>query len=196
MFIKPRAGIMIGIPFKCGCKPRGYVNQIYYGMIEEGELHTKKLLKAVSEGKFGEEWKKLLCDHPDGSVDFRYDLFVCNNCGNWANEEKLDFYLPIGEVKHKAVNFYLHDNKYNLHRKYTHICSKCGSVMEQNHLIDSSELCDNEPTYMAGIKNKLKIYNLHLKCDKCKKNIILLNVEAGIGKFSEYKPEGYSSFDY
>ena len=189
MFIKPKGSIRIGIPYKCGCKPRRYVDQIYFGMIEEGELHTRKLLKAVSEGKFGEGWQTLLCEHPEGSVDFRYDLYVCDQCGNWENEEKLDFYLPCGPVKHKAVNFYINDSRYNLFQVYTHVCPQCGFVMKQNHLIECNELLENEPMYMAEEKNKHKIYNLHLKCKKCMKEITLLNVEMGIGKFSVYKPE-------
>ena len=189
MFIKPRKCIAVGLPYKCGCKTTdGIAKQIYFGVPEKEELHTKKLLKAVSEGVFGEEWQSLLRAHPDGSVDCRYDLYVCDNCSNWENEETMDFYVSCGETKHKTVNYYPNDT-FTLLKKYVHVCGKCGAVMHQHHLIDYAELKTDEPTYMAAEMNKQMIYNLHLKCGKCKEDIVLLNIEMGINAYSEYIPE-------
>ena len=189
MLIKPRKSLAIGLPYKCGCKTKEAVaKQIYFSLPEEPEKNTKKLLKAVSEGTFGEEWKQLLLDHPEGSVDCSYDLYICEKCGNWENEERMDFYLPCGEPKYKAVNPYSKDAGYSLYRKYDHVCGKCGSMMHCHHLIDYAEVQPDQPANMATKMNKRKIYDLHLSCKKCKKEIVLLNTEMGIGNYSAYSP--------
>lgn len=52
------------------------------------------MLKLVDAGFFGEEWKQLHQQYPEGSVDFKFNIYLCE-CGYWSNDEVVDFYLEL-----------------------------------------------------------------------------------------------------
>ena len=120
--------------------------------MEGMELHTKKLLQAVSDGVFGEEWRQLLLEHPDGSVNCMYDLYLCDNCDNWENEEIMDFYISKGVTKCKDINNYSHETPYTLFKKYNHTCSKCGSNTRLEHLFYNEEAFNGRRSYDAVMR--------------------------------------------
>lgn len=173
--------LAVGVQYRCRCKTRDHLTQkIYFGdMFQKSELFTNKLLKKVQEGFFGKEWQQLLDKYPGGTVDSGAELYVCEKCGYWINEEKVDFYLPLEKIDLKSI--VLREDKYKLLKKYTHKCPKCESSMKEIGLVEY--LKDN--SYEDNYKT---VYDLQLTCPKCKEKIKLISCEIHSVDV-EYRPD-------
>lgn len=149
-----------GIHYTCGCAIRkgSYGKQLYFGEEYCTQGFYKRLLVAIESGEYGVAWQRMLNRHPDGTVDARLGLYVCDHCGYWSNEERMDFYIPIAgeKPKYQDLNLLANNGKYKLSKKGNHICPYCKREMRE-------------------ILNSISaIRSAHLMCPKCKSEIKLI----------------------
>lgn len=181
-----------GVIYACGCndckkqrnengKLTAIPKKICFGWTgEHTEMYTLRSLKAIKQGLAGKEWQDLLAKYPNGSVDYFFELYYCDTCGYWANEENLSFYLPKNErAKYKTVRWERNDIiEYKLYKKYHHKCPQCRKLMRK---IESRDFFTHESTdliseLMLTEKTQLQLISeMHLVCPKCKKEILVLD---------------------
>jgi len=94
----------------------------------------KHTVEEIKDGKYGEEWKRHLEDHPDAAVNCESDFFVCVDCGVPKTDLNLSLFLPV--KKRKRASYVLPDDlkkrkQFQLLAEYTHRCEKCNGVCKQ-----------------------------------------------------------------
>ena len=149
-----------GARYKCSqcgeeymvCTGRGFLFPMQFEEIQE----------AVRNGKYGQEWKNLVCSGKYVSVDAEEYVFVCDNCNHWVVEEELSVYEPNnpqllakrrfgektveewGGVPYATTEDFVED--YHLLKRRIHKCEKCG---EEMHIATENEI-DNLPCPCCG----------------------------------------------
>ncbi len=147
-----------GFSFTCSRCKRTY--SANWGIGTDFPLEYSRTLKAVKEGKYGEEWQKLYKENAGAAVDAVQYVYVCKRCGNWAEEQGLAMYVPRTESgKEPAACVYSFDLKadYRLLRQYIHRCKKCNGVMRraEDHELENlcCPVCGGAPAEPASLKN-------------------------------------------
>ena len=134
----------------------------------------------IRAGEYGEEWKKLFEEHPDGAVNISSRVYYCSKCGGWHQDQCLDFYLPKKgtESKENAIPWsvaaptggldedtYLSvktvapwdlSTDYVLYKKFPHKCSSCGNTRLRTLDLDPNR--SEKTTSLSGIT---------LRCSEC-----------------------------
>jgi len=127
----------MGMGYGFGCTKCGKGFDVYLGVGMMYPYFCEKLKKAVRRGKYGEEHKQALLEHPDSMVDAERRLYKCK-CGYWHDDNALDI-LETEETegrwtaaepvrKHRWIKKVR--GKKVVIRKYEHLCPKCGKKMK------------------------------------------------------------------
>lgn len=100
-----------------GCGEK-YSTIIGIGMMNE--MLEKRMLEDIRDGKYGQEWKKLVERKDFCEIDTRKSVYICPECGRWKNEEDGSLYF-MGGIKEILIRR-----------------CECGAEMERD---SSLELC-------------------------------------------------------
>ena len=111
----------------------------------------EELKEQALNGAYGERLRAVIEGNPDGMINGEYDLYICEECGNWQAEPKLSYYIADG----KDIDYF--EKKGFTKRLYTHRhrCEKCDHIMHAVELWKRPELkcpeCGEILRYEEGI---------------------------------------------
>lgn len=109
------------------------------------EEYSSSTVHQMKQGKFGEEYKKLVNENNNIYVDCLRRVYYCDKCENWEIKECLDVYFSDAHSIFTHA-LYTSPENFNLLKAYNHICGKCNNTMRM--------LNENED-------NKLKCLSCH-----------------------------------
>lgn len=67
-----------------------------YEVVEgTGMTEAKGILNAAKHGNYGEEYKHILCESDDVSIDTESYIYICDICGHWKLEPDLSIYRKL-----------------------------------------------------------------------------------------------------
>ena len=136
-------------------------------------------IEKIKSGEYGETWRNLFEEHPNGAVNITNRVYYCSKCGDWHQDQCLDFYIPKNEAKSKTnalpptatstdgldeetslstmfVTSWNLDNNYVLHKKFPHKCNSCGNTRLRTLNLD--------PT---GLERATSLSGIMLRCPEC-----------------------------
>ncbi len=141
------------------CRDCGDQFEVLTGTGRSFPLVYGRTLRLAVEGKYGEEIRRFLEEHPDGALDCERVLLLCTECGELANGMDLSMYIPgensAGEEKSGAVPPDL--KTYRLIRSCEHKC-QCGGKMKVIRGEELARLAETEDAL-----NKMKDF----RCSEC-----------------------------
>lgn len=92
------------------------------------EEYSSSMLRNMKDGKFGEEYKKLVNENKNLYVDCLRKVYYCDKCENWEIKECDDVYSSDSySIFTHAL--YTNPEKFVLLKAYNHICEKCKNSM-------------------------------------------------------------------
>ncbi len=90
----------------------------------------------MREGEWGDHWKKMIEQHPDGTATCRKVLCYCGKCKKYYSEPRIVFYLPKEGFKYESkddndeVSEYVIIENYEPIDKETMKCPDCGDTLD------------------------------------------------------------------
>ena len=91
--------------------------------------------KYMREGEWGEHWKNLIEQHPDGTATLNQALCYCEKCKKYFNEPRIEFYIPKegyhyipNEGEEDGVPSYIVKEHYQLLEKEVIKCPECDTI--------------------------------------------------------------------
>lgn len=134
-----------GRTVKCGnC---GYEFTAMYGVGFLYPYEYKETIERGRKGELGRKVREFLEEHPDGALDISLTAMQCGSCGKLDNKMKLNMYLrredavedeenpgrwsvPVPAENVEYVIPWELGKKHRLHKRYQHVCSRCGGKMK------------------------------------------------------------------
>jgi len=119
----------------------------YQAMLGFGMLFPtvyENSVKAIREGKLGEDYRKFFEEHKDAAVNCEACAAVCTGCGKFATVPDYGLYLPKKETGGTGFGCVMAEDlkkDYRQVMKYDHKCSACGGELKVIDLLD--ELSEN-----------------------------------------------------
>lgn len=107
----------IGYTYKCKCSSP---DPILIGTGMGYPILCEETWRDMSDGKYGENVRRIVKKYPRGGVDCEYKLYVCA-CGRWEVDTKKTVY-EYGGPDHSG-------NARNIVYVFFHTCPECGRRM-------------------------------------------------------------------
>ena len=114
------------------CNKCGYIFSKMTGIGYLFPMVYEECIKDARAGKYGEEIKQFLLQHPDGALNCEKTAYVCEGCGNLVIDYDLTMYLPKKDAKFKDNGYFMPDElaeNFDVYKKYQHKCESCGGNM-------------------------------------------------------------------
>ena len=147
-----------GKQFECSkCGKRYYAN-IGIGFLFS-EVYSKTV-EDITNGKYGENFKRSFESVKHAAVDAEYHLYKCKKCDHWDTESGMSLYAPNEEdivVRKSYVMPYELKSDYHIYKRYIHKCEKCSSVM---HKATNKELEELKCPYCGGAPDERKKFHM------------------------------------
>ena len=147
----------MGSGFDLKCRKCGYRFEANLGIGFSFPRVYRDTMKAAMDGKYGEEVRRFLMEHPDGALDCSRVLLRCGECGALDSDMDLSMYLP--EEKGKPEDYipwasWTGMEGYKLVRRYAHRCKRCGCSMNSFHENELDEVmgCPSDDKSVTGLR--------------------------------------------
>ena len=119
-----------GLNFKCNCKNRPEGRNFYLGVGMHYPHACAETMQEMRDGGYGDEWRQVVTEYPDGAVDCERQIYLCDKCGHFEVDEVRDYYIPTESNNHNGCCVWdAKSDEYQLIRRFSHICPKCQSEM-------------------------------------------------------------------
>lgn len=88
----------------------------------------------IKAGKYGKEWQDTFINGKNVVVDAERHIYYCKMCGRWESAAGLSLYVPkntdasVNLAHPWNINL---DRRWKILKRYTHRCSKCGTIMHK-----------------------------------------------------------------
>lgn len=150
----------MGSGYELKCKKCGYERPVRLGIGFSYPKVCARILDAMKSGKYGKHFMEDAQNTPHAAVHQEYEVFVCDQCGEWRVDETIDLCAPIGEFKKREGKFSVAvdcpkdvqyvmtfdiGREYKIIRSKQHRCSKCHHVLrpkKRNEMLKCPECGD------------------------------------------------------
>lgn len=134
----------MGSGYELSCKKCGFTRDIHLGISFRYPVRCADILEEMKNGAFGKEFMADANSIPHAAVHYEETIFLCDHCGNWKTDMKIDLCAPEGEYRGHKGRFstafdYPKDMPYVLKcemgetyrvvRSKPYRCSKCGHAL-------------------------------------------------------------------
>ena len=136
-----------GYIYTCGCEAPQPV------MIGAGRLTPNLCADTWSDmlaGKYGDSWKRAVTMNPQGGLDCRQEIYLCD-CGHWESDIRKTLWKN-GDTSHCKSR--LSRNK--AVKTFYHMCPKCGKRMRIAHIDEDCLICPICGEEMQNISPEIK----------------------------------------
>ncbi|MCR5596458.1 MAG: hypothetical protein K6G12_11460 [Lachnospiraceae bacterium] len=150
-----------GLQYRCSkCKKEYYVS---WGTGFLFPQAYRKTIHDIKTGKYGAEWKDMICENKNSAINAEDYVYVCGKCGAWKTEPDLSIYVPKdtskpanelsgkGSKDNSGRRDYVTEwdlrESYRILKRRVHKCDNCGGVV---HRALESELKALKCPYCGG----------------------------------------------
>lgn len=130
----------MGNGFLIKCERCGYEFTCFTGIGMMFPVVYKDIVNDIKDGKYGEEHKVFLNEHPNAVINCERKFYMCSDCGAIDTARDLSIYLPKEDVP--APDYIMPNDLKSGYKKvleYKHKCISCGGIMRSESLPDQVE---------------------------------------------------------
>ena len=130
------------------CKSCGYEYEMWTGVGMAYPRTYKEAMEDAKEGRYGNELKTFIEEHPDCAIDITLAPYVCENCGQYSSAERMDAFVPKDGAANGEDNSQIWSTafsgagynyvtpseiieNYTLSLKHRHRCECCGGDLRE-----------------------------------------------------------------
>ncbi len=139
-----RGAEQMGDSISFRCNHCGFQKDILLGVGYSFPSEYEEVVKDISEGCYGEEWRNLFLNTPLAAVNADLEAYFCPDCGNWQEEYNLSLYVPKQDAGQGTPGDYVCPwelpGKWKLLKVYIHKCPNCNKRMHRVR-VDDSPIC-------------------------------------------------------
>lgn len=168
----------MGVEFCFRCPNCGYYFSASLGI--GGYIFPRfysKVIEEMKKGKYGKTAQRFLENYPNGAVDCKHVVCICENCGALESRINMDMYIPkpgytqpqhekgTGAFPFEEASYVTNSDleiNYNLYRHYLHRCPKCRRKMKVLSEKEFNQKKENNEFECPNCKSKLEIAGLAL----------------------------------
>lgn len=136
----------MGRGYELKCEKCGYSCKVRFGIGFAYQSACAIILEEMKKGTYGKRFREAAVNTVGAAIHHDCSIFICDHCGNWRNDVRIDLCAPIGAPKKRIHRFsvaandptdvpYVMEfeigNDYSVVRSKRHLCGKCRHQMRQ-----------------------------------------------------------------